>query len=100
MNGLKLRLFGWALAVAGLAILMSPVRRHRAVWQVTVGDSPLETRFVGGGEFVAPARVMVEALRNGDRRPDAEFRACLGIVLVASGLGLSLAPDKPPRPHA
>lgn len=87
MKGLKLRLVGWALAVAGLAILMSPVRPHRAVWQVTVGASPPETRFVGGGEFVAPARVLVEALRNGDRRTDAEFRAVLGIVLIASGLG-------------
>lgn len=100
MNGLKLRLFGWALAVAGLAILLSPVRRHRAVWHVTVGDSPSKTQFVGGGEYVAAARVTVEALRNGDRRPDAELRAGLGIVPVVSGLGLSWAQDKPPRPHA
>lgn len=95
-----MRLVGWGLAAAGLAILICPVRRRRAVWHVTVGDRSPETRIVGGGAFLASAQVTFEALRNGDRRPDAEFRTVLGVVLIASGLGLSLIPNKQPRPHA
>jgi hypothetical protein len=98
MRGLTRRWIGWGVIAAGLAILISPIRRHRAIWHVTVGDRATESRVVLGGEYVASARVMLEALRSGDRRPDAEFRSGVGATLIGSGLGLSLIPAEPLRP--
>jgi hypothetical protein len=89
------RLLGWGLVAAGAAILISPVRRHRAVWHVTVGDRPPERRVLRGGGYMPSARVMLDALRSGGRRPDAAFRTSLGVALIGSGLGLSLIPGEP-----
>lgn len=90
MSDLLRRLLGWGLAAAGAAVLVSPIREHRGVWQVTVGDGAPKNRIVPGGESVPSARVMFNAWRIGERRPDAEFRSALGVVLIGSGPGLSL----------
>jgi hypothetical protein len=90
MNDVHRRLLGWGLAAAGAGMLVSPLRHHRAVWQVTVRDRASKNLVVRGGEYVPSARVMLDALRSGERRPDAEFRSALGVVLIGSGLGLSL----------
>jgi hypothetical protein len=74
----------------GSAILISPIRRHRAVWHVTVGDTPTRRRVLHGGEYVTAADALLSAFRSGDRRPDAEFRSALGLAMIGSGLGLSL----------
>ena len=87
------RLLGWGLAAAGAGLLVSPICQLRAAWQVTVGDGAPKNLIVRGGEYVPSARVMLEALRSGDRRPDAEFRSALGVVLIGSGLGLGLVPS-------
>jgi hypothetical protein len=90
MNGLDRHLLGLGLIVTGSAVLASPIRRHRAIWHVTVGDKPAMSRVLHGGEYVPSARVMFNALRSGEHRPDAEFRSAVGVVLIGSGLGLSL----------
>jgi hypothetical protein len=90
MSEVLRRLLSWGLAAAGAAMLVSPIRRHRGVWQVTVRDRPPKNLIVHGGGYVPSARVMLDALRSGERRPDAEFRSALGVVLIGSGLGLSL----------
>jgi len=93
MNGLTRRLLSWGLVVIGSVMLISPVRRHRAVWHVTVGSRPTKSRVLHGGEYVPSERVMLDALRSGDRRPDAEFRSAV-VALIGSGLGLSLIPGE------
>ena len=90
MSEVLRRLLGWGLAAAGPAMLVSPIREHRGVWHVTVGAGDPKNLIVRGGQYVPSARVMLEALRSGERRPDAEFRCALGVVLIGSGLGLSL----------
>lgn len=95
MSGLTRRWVGWGLVAGGLAVLISPVRRHRAIWQVTGGDRAPESRVLRGGEYVTSTRVMLEALRSGYRRPDAELRSGVGVALIGSGLGLTLIPDEP-----
>lgn len=90
MNGLTRQLFGWGLVVTGTAALISPVRRHRAVWHVTVGDRPTKRRILHGGEYVPTTRVLLDAGRSGNRRPDADFRFALGLALIGFGLALSL----------
>jgi hypothetical protein len=79
------------LIVGGSALLVSPIRRHRAVWHVTVGYQPARRRVVHGGEFAPTVAVMLSAIRSGDRRPDAETRFAVGLGLVASGLVLNAA---------
>jgi hypothetical protein len=93
MSEVVRRLLGWGLVAAGAALLVSPIRQHRAAWQVTVGDGAPKNRIVRGGENVPSARVMLDALRSGDRRPDSEFRSALGVILLGSGLGLGLVPS-------
>ena len=90
MNGRNRQLLTLGLIVSGSAILVSPIRRHRAVWHVTVDDQPARSRVLHGGEFVPSAEVLLSALRSGDRRPDAEFRFAVGLGLIAFGLGLNL----------
>lgn len=90
MNGPTRQLFGRVLVVTGTAALISPVRRHRAVWHVTVGNRPTKQRILHGGEYVPTARLMLDAVRSGNRRPDAEFRFAVGLALIGSGLALNL----------
>jgi hypothetical protein len=94
MSDLMRRLLGRGLVVAGSVVLISPVRRHRAKWQVSVGDRPAKHVAVQGGEFAPSAEVLVDALRTGDRRPDAEFRCAVALALIGSGLGLRLIPAR------
>jgi hypothetical protein len=95
MNSPNRQILGLGLIVTGSAILISPIRRHRAVWHVTVGDKPARSRVLHGGEYVPAANVMLTALRSRDRRPDAAFRSALGLALIGSGLGLSLIQGDP-----
>ena len=81
---------GWRLVAAGVAIVTAPVRRHRAVWHVTVGGRPLQSRVLSGGEYMPAARVTLDAIRNGERRPDAELPLVFGVALICSGLALNL----------
>lgn len=83
-------LLGLALVGSGAALLVSPIRRHRAVWHVTVGDKPARTRVLHGGGYVPSAEAMLSGLRTGERRPDAEFRLVLGLGLIGLGFGISL----------
>jgi hypothetical protein len=94
MNDLNHQVLGLGLIVAGSAILISPIRRHRAVWHVTVGDKPARSRVLHGGGYVPSARAMLNALCSGDRRPDAEFRSAVGPALIGTGFGLSLIQDE------
>lgn len=89
MNGRNRQQLTLGLIVSGSATLVSPIRRHRAVWHVTVDDQPARSRALLGGEFVPSTGVLLSAIRSGDRRPDAEFRFALGVGLIAFGLGLS-----------
>jgi len=77
------------LTIGGSALLVSPIRRGRAVWHVTVADQPARKRVLHG-EFASTAEVLLSAIRSGDRRPDAEIRFAVGLTLV--GFGLLLAP--------
>lgn len=90
MKGLNRQLLGLALFGSGSALLVSPIRRHRAVWHVTVDDKPARTRVLHGGDYVPSTEAILSGLRTGDRRPDAEFRFALGLSLIGFGLGLSL----------
>lgn len=89
------RLLGWGLDAAGAALLASPVRQHRAVWHVTVGDKSPENRGLCGGEYLPSAGVMLNRIRSGAHRPDAELRSAIAAVLIGSGPGLSLIRDEP-----
>ena len=89
MNGLNRHLLRLGLIVTGSAMLVSPIRRHRAIWHVTVGDKSARSRVLHGGEYGPSVRVLFNALRSGERRPDAEFRSAVALVLIGSGLGLS-----------
>ena len=84
---------GLAMLLMGSAILISPIRRYRAVWHVTVGGTPARRRVLHGGKYVPAAHSLLNALRSGDRRRDAEFRSALGLGLIGLGLGISLARD-------
>ncbi|HET9260258.1 MAG TPA: hypothetical protein VFP42_09055 [Acidimicrobiia bacterium] len=84
---------GLGMVAIGSAMLISPIRRHRAVWHVTVCDTPARRRVLHGGEYLRAAGVLLSALRSGDRRPDAAFRSALGLAMIGSGLGLSLTQD-------
>jgi len=95
MNGLNRQLLGLGLSVAGSVMLISPVRRDRAVWHVTVGAKPPGLRVLHGGGYVPAARVTLRALRYGHRRPDAQFRSAVGLALIGSGLALSLTRGDP-----
>lgn len=90
MNDLKRLSLGLALVVSGSALLVSPIRRHRAVWHVTVGDKPARTRVLHGGDYIPSAYAMLSGLRTGERRPDAELRFALGLGLIGFGFGVSL----------
>jgi hypothetical protein len=90
MNAPSREMVGLGMIAVGSAILISPIRRHRAAWHVTVGDTPARRRVLHGGEYGPAADVVLSAFRSGDRRPDAEFRSALGLALIGSGLGLSL----------
>ena len=87
-------LLGLALVGSGSALLLSPIRRHRAVWQVTVGDKPAGTRVLHGGDYIPSAEAMLRGLRTGERRPDAEFRLALGLRLIGLGFGIRLLRDE------
>jgi hypothetical protein len=86
MNGRNRQLLTLGLTLGGAAIL----RRHRAVWHVTVDGQPATSRVLHGGEFVPSAGVLLSSLRSGNRRPDAELRFALGLGLIAFGLRRSL----------
>lgn len=88
MNDLNRLLLGLALLGSGSALLVSPIRRHRAVWHVTVGDKAARTRVLHGGDYIPSAHAMLRGLRTGERRPDAELRFALG--LIGLGFGVSL----------
>ncbi|HXV72044.1 MAG TPA: hypothetical protein VEB69_11655 [Acidimicrobiia bacterium] len=90
MNDLNHLLLGLALLGSGSAVLVSPIRRHRAVWHVTVGDTPARTRVLHGGDYIPSAHAMLSGLRTGERRPDAELRFALGLGLMGLGFGVSL----------
>lgn len=93
MNDVNRLLVGLALVGSGSALLVSPIRRHRAVWHVTVGDKPARTRVLHGGAYIPSAKAMLGGLRTGERRPDAEFRFALGLGLIGLGFGISLTRD-------
>lgn len=90
MNDLKRLSLGLALVGSGSALLVSPIRRHRAVWHVTVGDKPARTRVLHGGDYIPSADAMLSGLRTGERRSDAELRFALGLGLIGFGFGVSL----------
>jgi hypothetical protein len=90
VNDLNRQLVSLGLVSSGSALLVSPIRRHRAVWHVTVGDEPARTRLLHGGDYVPPAEAMLSGLRTGERRPDAELRFALGLGLIGLGLRVSL----------
>jgi hypothetical protein len=90
VNDLKRLSLGLALVGSGSALLVSPIRRHRAVWHVTVGDKPVGTRVLHGGDYIPSADAMLSGLRTGERRPDAELRFALGLGLIGFGFGVSL----------
>jgi len=46
-----------------------PIRRHRARWQITVGGRPVGSRILHGGEYALPVRLMLVAMRGGERPP-------------------------------
>lgn len=94
MNDLNRLLVGLALVGSGTALLVSPIRRHRAVWHVTVGDEPARTRVLHGGDYIPSADAMLSGIRTGERRPDAEFRSAVGIGLIGLGFGISLFRDE------
>jgi hypothetical protein len=87
-------LLGLALVGSGSALLVSPIRRHRALWHVTVGDKPARNRVLHGGDYIPSTEAMLSGLRTGERRPDAEFRFALGLGLIGLGLGISLMRDE------
>lgn len=90
MNDLNRPWLGLALLGSGSALLASPIRRHRAVWHVTVGDKPARTRVLHGGDYIPSVHAMLRGLRTGERRPDAELRSALGLGLIGLGFGVSL----------
>lgn len=83
-------LLGLALVGSGSVLVVSPIRRHRAVWHVTVGDKPARTRALHGGDYILSAEAMLSGFRTGERRPDAELRFALGLCLIGLGVGISL----------
>jgi hypothetical protein len=78
----------WGPIALGTAVLVAPVRRHRAVWTVSVGSTARRRRVVRGGHYVPSARAALEGLRVSDRRPDAEWLSGLGVALIGFGLTL------------
>jgi len=78
----------WSLLALGMALLAAPVRRHRAVWAVSVRNMAPRRRVVKRGHYVPSVRAALEGLRVSDRRPDAELLSGLGVALI--GLGLTL----------
>jgi hypothetical protein len=88
--GIERRVLGWGLVASGVFLFLSPVRRHRGLWTVSVGDRPPVHRAVKGGKNLPAARVALQAVRAGKRRPDAEWRSVLGVLLIASGVAVSL----------
>src|SRR3970040_1883377 len=84
----------WGPLALGMALLVAPVRRHRAVWTVSVGNTAPRRRVVRGGHYVPSARAALEGLRVSDRRPDAELLSGLGVALI--GFGLTLHVRAPP----
>lgn len=94
VKSLNRRLFGVVLTMTGIAMLASPIRRYRAVWHVTVGDKPARSRVLRGGAYVSSSTVMLQALRSGERRPDAELRSLVGLTLIGSGLMFIVMPGE------
>lgn len=94
MKSLNRPLFGFVLTVTGIAMLASPIRRYRAVWHVTVGDKPARRRILHGGAHVSSSTVLLQALRSGERRPDAELRSLVGLTLIGSGLMFIVTPGE------
>src|SRR3970040_515395 len=90
----------WGPLALGMALLVAPVRRHRAVWTVSVGNTAPRRRVVRGGHYVPSARAALEGLRVSDRRPDAELLSGLGVALIGVGLTLHVRapPDAPLSP--
>lgn len=93
MTDQKRLLLGLALVGSGSALLVSPIRRHRALWHVNVGDKPARTRVLHGGDFIPSAEAMLRGL-HGERRPDAEFHLAFGPGLIGLGFGINLIRDE------
>lgn len=80
----------WLLGAGGLSLLLSPVREHRALWSVRVGNEPPFLRPVHSGPYITSIKATIHGLKTRDRRHDAELRVLLGAGVLAMAALLSV----------